>query len=242
MKSVRFLIPAILLLLTASGFKAQEKTQSPKHNDVNSALIKNEETEMNWYAVKDTTKIEIGKVITKIARTPNAVNITTTVKMKGAPSDWTDETSAKLPNLAPVKHSSFNMQRDMVLNFGKEITGYYLDKATNKKTEINEKNQEDFFDSNIYPQLIRWLPLKENYKTDIAIYDYNPKKSGVLKVNIQSTEKGMYKNTPVWIVKTTDGITDHKAVTSFYIDIKTRQLLKQEMDMGPRKMLMERVK
>lgn len=35
---------------------------------------------MNWYAVKDTTKIEIGKVITKIARTPNAVNITTTVK------------------------------------------------------------------------------------------------------------------------------------------------------------------
>ena len=42
--------------------------------------------------------------------------------------------------------------------------------------------------------------------------------------------------------KTTDGITDHKAVTSFYIDIKTRQLLKQEMDMGSRKMMMERVK
>ncbi len=84
--------------------------------------------------------------------------------------------------------------------------------------------------------------MKENYKTDIAIYDYNPTKSGVLKVNIQSTEKGIYKNTPVWIVKTTDGITDHKAVTSFYIDIKTRQLLKQEMDMGSRKMMMERVK
>lgn len=85
MKSVRFLIPAILLLFIASGINAQEKTQSPKHNDVNSALIKNEETEMNWYAVKDTTKIEIGKVITKIARTPNAVNITTTVKMKELP-------------------------------------------------------------------------------------------------------------------------------------------------------------
>ena len=122
------------------------------------------------------------------------------------------------------------------------MTGYYLDKASNKKTEINEKTSEDFFDSNIYPQLIRWLPLKENYKTNIAIYDYNPKKSGVLKVNIQNTEKGMFKNIPVWIVKTTDGITDHKVITTFYIDLKTRQLLKQEMDMGQRKMLMERVK
>jgi hypothetical protein len=242
MKSIRFFIPAILLFFSASVLNAQEKIQTPKHNDVNSALIKNEETEMNWYAVKDTTKIEIGKVITKISRAANEVNITTTVKMKGAPADWTDETSAKLPNLAPVKHSSFNMQRDMVLNFGKEVTGYYLDKASNKKTEINEKTSEDFFDSNIYPQLIRWLPLKENYKTNIAIYDYNPKKSGVLKVNIQNTEKGMFKNIPVWIVKTTDGITDHKVITTFYIDLKTRQLLKQEMDMGPRKMLMERVK
>lgn len=52
----------------------------------------------------------------------------------------------------------------------------------------------------------------------------------------------MFKNIPVWIVKTTDGITDHKVITTFYIDLKTRQLLKQEMDMGQRKMLMERVK
>ncbi|WP_407488792.1 hypothetical protein [Elizabethkingia anophelis] len=52
----------------------------------------------------------------------------------------------------------------------------------------------------------------------------------------------MFKNTPVWIVKITDVITDHKVITTFYIDIKTRQLLKQEMDIGPRKMLMERVK
>lgn len=144
MKSIRFFIPAILLFFSASVLNAQEKIQTPKHNDVNSALIKNEETEMNWYAVKDTTKIEIGKVITKISRAANEVNITTTVKMKGAPADWTDETSAKLPNLAPVKHSSFNMQRDMVLNFGKEVTGYYLDKASNKKRRLMRKLRKTF--------------------------------------------------------------------------------------------------
>ena len=64
--------------------------------------------------------------------------------MKGAPSDWTDETSAKLPKLAPVKHSSFNMQRDMVLNFGKEVTGYYLDKTTNKKLRLMRKLRKTF--------------------------------------------------------------------------------------------------
>ncbi|MDQ8747270.1 MULTISPECIES: hypothetical protein [Elizabethkingia] len=52
----------------------------------------------------------------------------------------------------------------------------------------------------------------------------------------------MFKNIPVWIVKTADGITNHKVITTFYIDLKTHQLLKQKMDMGPRKMLMEKVK
>ncbi|AQX11360.1 hypothetical protein KRE40_12785 [Elizabethkingia meningoseptica] len=241
MKSVKFLIPVILLLSIASPLSGQEKSQSPKSNDVNTALIKNEESEMDWYVLMDTTKKEIGKVFTKTSRTADQLNITTTVKMNGMP-DWVDETTAGLPKLNPVKHSSFNMQRDMVLNFGKQVTGYYLDKATNQKTEINETPNEDYFDSNIYPQLIRWLPLKENYKTVFTIFDYNPKsKTGVLTAHIQDTQKGIYKNTPVWIVKVLDDISENKITTTFYIDTKTRQLLKQEVDMGPRKMVMEKV-
>ena len=45
----------------------------------------------------------------------------------------------------------------------------------------------------------------------------------------------MYKNTPVWIVKTTDGITDHKAVTSFFILIPKHASLETGNRYGTKK-------
>ena len=78
--------------------------------------------------------------------------------------------------------------------------------------------------------MIIFLICIENYKKEKLLYI------------IQNAEKEMFKNIPVWIVKTADGITNHKVITTFYIDLKTHQLLKQKMDMGPRKMLMEKVK
>ncbi len=67
----------------------------------------------------------------------------------------------------------------MVLQFVEKITGYYLDKQTGTTTQISEKTEAPFFDSNFYPQLLRLLPLKKNYATTISIFDYNPKsKSG----------------------------------------------------------------
>ncbi|OXA85900.1 DUF3108 domain-containing protein [Flavobacterium hercynium] len=236
-----------LLLLTAAfsllflTSNAQKKAQSPSQNEIIESRIKNEEYEMNWFAVRDTTKMEIGKVFTKISKTKNTLTITTTVKMKNKP-DWIDETIAELTKLKAVKHTSVNMQRDIELNFGKQTTGFYLDKIRNKKTEINEETTGDFFDSNLYPQIIRWLPLKENYKTEISIFDYNPmKKTGILKANITNTQKGSYANKSVWIVTVTDDISDNKVINTYYFDSKTNQLLKQEIDMGANKMLFEKV-
>ena len=234
-----------LLLIAAFSFicltlKAQEKPQSPKHNEIIESLIKNEEYQMNWFALRDTVKMEIGKVFTKITKTKNTLKVTTTVKMKDKP-DWVDETIAELPKLQPVKHTSVNTQRDITLNFGKQTTGYYLDKTGNKKTDIKEKTDGDFFDSNLYPQLIRWFPLKENYKTEITIFDYNPiTKAGILKANITNTKKGIYANKSVWIVTVTDGISQNKVINTYYIDSETNQFLKQEIDMGARKMILEK--
>ncbi|WP_427874391.1 hypothetical protein [Flavobacterium sp. MMS24-S5] len=239
MKSL-FLLYAGLFLLCFTA-NAQEKTQSPDHNEIIKKLIKNEEYEMNWFAVRDTAKIEIGKVFTKIAKTKNTIKVTTTVKMKNMP-DWVDETVAELPNLNPVKHTSVNTQRDIELNFGKQTTGYYLDKKDNKKIDIKEETIGSFFDSNIYPQIIRWLPLKENYKTEITIFDYNlVTKAAILKANITNTKKGFLAGKSVWIVTVTDGISQNKTINTYYIDSQTNQFLKQEIDMGKNKMIMEKV-
>lgn len=236
------LLPLLLFLQPALS-SAQQTVQTPEKNQVDRSLIKNEDYSMAWYALKDTAKVEIGNIDNKILKSGNRITVMTTVKMKNMP-DWKDETVAEFPGFAPVKHTSFNVQRDMLLDFGKKntVTGYYLDKAQNKKTEISETTNGKFFDSNLYTQLIRWLPLKEGYTTEMAIFDYNPASGkGIMKAYVTGTKKGMYKNKPVWIVSVTDDISQKKAVSTYFIDSKTRELLKQEVDMGPRKMVMERL-
>ncbi|WP_294276807.1 hypothetical protein [uncultured Chryseobacterium sp.] len=234
---------SVLLFLQPVFSNAQQTVQTPKKNQVDGSLIKNEVYSMIWYALKDTAKVEIGKVETQILKSGKNITVSSTVKMKNMP-DWKDETVAEFSNFSPVKHTSFNVQRDILLDFGKEntVTGYYLDKTKNNRTEINETTEGKFFDSNLYTQLIRWLPLKEGYTTEMAIFDYNPASGkGIMKAYITGTKKGTYKNKPVWMVSVTDDISQQKAVSTYYIDSKTRELLKQEIDMGPRKMVMERL-
>ncbi|MBK1897623.1 DUF3108 domain-containing protein [Chryseobacterium paridis] len=241
MKSISFLCSVFMITLCSSLLNAQIQVQTPEKNEIISSQIKNGQETMIWYALKGDTKIEIGKISTEITRNNKTVNVKTTVKMADKP-DWIDETIAELPQLKPVKHTSFNTQRDMVLNFGKTVTGYYTDKTTNTKTEINEKVEGSFFDSNLYPQIIRWLPLKEGYKTDIAIFDYNPKASiGAMKAHVIDTQKGTFQNKEVWIISVTDDISNNAVKMAFYIDTKSNQMLKQEMDAGGRKMIMERI-
>jgi hypothetical protein len=146
----------------------------------------------------------------------------TTVKMKQFTSFWTDTSIAELPSLSPVYHSSYNSQRDMVLKFGPVVTGYYNDLMKKENFIISDTTHSPYFDSNLYPAIIRWLPLKEGYSSSMAIYDYNPRgKIGVLKATIQSVSKDslmMPKSgkQPVWVVKVADDIAEGSLSTLLY--------------------------
>ncbi|WP_156109141.1 hypothetical protein [Polaribacter sp. Hel1_85] len=198
---------------------------------------------MNWFMEIDTSKIEIGKVKTEIKRIKNNISIITSVKLNQVQTKWIDSTLARVSDLKPIYHSSYNQQRDMVLNFDEEVTGYYFDKKTNIKSEISEITTGSYFDSNIYPQLIRWLPLNNEYHKTISIFDYNPStKTGIIKAFIKNVEKGKMPGNgdrDVWIVKMTDDISDNKAIMTFYIDSNNRQIIRQEVDIQGRKMVMQ---
>lgn len=233
-----------LLILSSANFFAQNLL-SPENSGINSKLIKDETTEAVWYAEKADTKIEIGTIITEIKRL-NKTNllIKTMVKMKQTPdAKWTDSTLVKTSNFAPIYHSSYNVNRDMALKSGKDkVTGYYLDKKSQKKDMI-EIPAAHYFDSSSYAMLIRYLPLKENYTAEISIFDYNPKseKKGMMKAYILDTQKTEYKGKPVWIVKTNDDISGKTSTTTYYIDTTTRKIIKQDMDMAGRKMSLEMI-
>ncbi|MGE8554795.1 MAG: hypothetical protein ACN6OB_12815 [Chryseobacterium jejuense] len=233
-----------LLLISSTHFFSQELL-SPQNAAINSKLIKDETSEALWYADNAGSKTEIGSIITELKKLNKTdLLIRTTVKLKQAPdAKWTDSTLVKTSDFTPIYHSSYNMMRDMVLKSGKDkVSGYYLDKKSQKKDSI-EIPATHYFDSSSYAMLIRFLPLKENYTTEISIFDYNPKseKKGLMKAYILDTQKAEYKGKPVWAVKTNDDISNRASIVTYYIDPETRKIVKQEMDMGGRKMFLEMI-
>ncbi|PQB03323.1 hypothetical protein BST83_18655 [Polaribacter filamentus] len=236
------LLTALLVFISLSSF-GQESTITPLNNSFDSELIKNENYEMTWSIEMDTTKLEIGKIKTEIKKIKNRVLIITSVKMKQVPTKWVDTTIAHINSLKPIYHSSYNRQRDVVLNYDEIVTGYYFDKNTNTKSEISETTSGSYFDSNMYPQLIRWLPLHNGYQKTISIFDYNPSaKTGVIKAFIKNVEEGKMPGNgdrDVWIVKVTDDIMDDKGIMTFYIDINNRQVIRQEVYIQAGKMILE---
>jgi len=236
----------IVLLTFGSSFLGYSQNQplSPNNNTADTSLVQPESSNMNWYIVQDTVKVLIGKVNTQIKKDKKNLYVVTTVDMTQATTKWVDTTIVSIKNFKPIYHSSYNQQRDMVLNFDSKVTGYYFDKKTDTKTAINETTTKPYFDSNFYPQLIRFLPLTEGYKNTIAIFDYNPTTStGVITATIKNTELAILnlngQETKVWKVQTTDDISKNQTISTYYIDVITRKTLKHDIAFNGRLMTME---
>ncbi|MEG0926376.1 DUF3108 domain-containing protein [Chryseobacterium sp.] len=235
----------IFLLLVSTTHFFSQQLLTPKNVNINSKLIKDETSEAVWYTENAGSKTEIGSIITEFKKlSKNDLLIKTTVKMKQMPdASWVDSAIVKTANFQPVQHSSYNMMRNMALIYNKgKVTGYYLDKKTQQKEDI-EIPAENYFDSSSYPMLLRFFPLKENSTAELSIFDYNPRaKKGVIKAYILDVKKTDLNGKKVWAVKTTDDISDKTTIVTYYIDPETRKMMRQDIDMNGRKMYMETIK
>ncbi|MCW5516942.1 hypothetical protein [Muriicola sp. Z0-33] len=244
MKKLLYIL--MITLMTYMQVSSQETPLNPLNNSADNSLIKSENSKMTWFMIKDSIKMPIGNIETIINKDKAKIYIVTIVNMEQSSIKWIDSTVVQTKNFKPIYHSSNNQQRDMVLKFGEKISGYYLDKQTGVKTQISEEVHKPFFDSNFYPQLIRLLPLKNGYSNTISIFDYNPKtKTGVITATVKNTEETTInfngKKTEVFKVHASDDISNNSTQSTYYIDVSTRKILKQEIDFGGRKMLMELV-
>lgn len=238
-----------LLLLTVIGLTGNAQTLlTPSKKSFDKKWIRPVNYQMTWYAQKDTTKLEIGHVTTKISIEKSNLIIVTQVNLKNVREPWVDSTVANLKDLRPIRHTSYNRQRDMALDFGKIVTGFYNDKIKNNRTIVNDTTRSEYFDSNIYPILIGWLPLKNNYKQDISIYDYNASsKIGVIKASIRNVSSSTYQSDKngirnVWVVQVSDEIgSDVNGMSTYYFDKEDRKLWKQESIANGRKIMMKLV-
>lgn len=242
---MKTVIASILTFITLTG--TAQNNLMPGKKSFEKKWIKPEKYQMTWFALKDTVKFELGEVLTQVLTGKKNITIVTEVKMKNSNAPWVDTTIATISTLAPIRHASYNVQRDMVLNFGKTVTGFYNDKLKQQHYPISDTTSAAYFDSNLYPTLVTWLPLKEGYKQDISIYDYNPSgKIGVINASLKNVSTGTYESVElgtrnVWIVTVADEIANVKNdYMVYYIDKTDRKLWKQEINVAGRRMMMQR--
>ncbi len=215
----------------------------PGNSCIEYKRIADEETTMNWYLLQDTTRIEIGKVWQRIITDSQHITLVSTVRLRHDADPRIDTTVAQRNTLRPVYHASYNPDRNMTLYFNDMVRGSYADKRLGKDLLINDTVVSPCFDSNLYPTLIRWLPLKTGFMKDLAIYDFNPRgRKGVMKASIIAVRQCDYEPEPdvlkkVWMVVVRDDLS--AGTTTYFIDVESRKLWKMIIAVGERKMLME---
>ena len=242
------LLTFLLFFFLTPGQSSGQAPLTPGRNAFEKSWIKNETSSMAYYAYRDTTRMEVGRVETEVKRFDRTVLVITRVSLKGAKEPWIDTTTALLSTLAPVYHSSTNGQRDMFLHFGLGVTGFYHNKRSGEQARLSDTTKGAYFDSNLYPFLIRWLPLKEGYKKEIFIYDYNPSgRKGVMKAFVQKVTSGTLETQrsgprKVWVVTVRDEISgDVRDTSTYYIDKKDRRLWRQDIKSGQQQMRLQLV-
>lgn len=234
----------IFLVLKSVNIKGQVTYTFDGKPDVK--LLKPASYKMKWFIQKDSLNKLLGTVITKLDKTDEHLIISQQVILNSSIQTWIDSTIADVNSLRPIYHSSYNSKRDMVLNYKLPyITGHYFDKVKNNEFSIHDTCGGQFYDSNIVPFLLCWLPLKEGYKTKILAYNFGgPSIHGLKQISVTNTKEAVYqlpgrKKEAVFIVDVFD--EENFTTTTYYFGKFNRAIYEIEIitDNGLMKMQLD---
>lgn len=217
--SITIFSASLFLVAIGAGSQAQDKFDNK--------LLKNGKYTLACYSVNDGTESPIGTFTIGIDAANDKLALTTITAIVGL-EEWKDTAISNLSNFKPIYRASHSTLKDMVLHFGSNVTGYYVDKKTGKKTQIQEAGNQYFIDSYTYPFILSLLPLTSGYSTDLPVYEYKPTNSDNMKKAVveevkNSTWVSKYTGKhDVWEVTVVEPTTNEKSVS--YIDKKTRRL------------------
>lgn len=225
-----YLISTVLLITASAVCKAQA-VLVPGENVFDKKFIKNSTYEMACYANINGQDMEISSFNIQIIPSSKTLTVYTALRMTDAKELSMDTSIADWNTFKPIYRSSSSQARDMVLHFGKEVTGYYYDKGSKKKYPVKDPvNSGSFFDSYAYPYILGLLPLTTGYKNNIAVYDFKPENSTNTKMaRIEEVKSNVYRSNltdshKVWEVSIFEEATNDRYV--YYIDKDTRRLWK----------------
>ncbi len=231
------------VIFTILAFALVSLVKSQNVSTFESKWIQSEENTMIFYSIKDSIKTVVGEVKNKIEVNSGIIIQSMTFTSKLFNNDFVDVTEYRLSNLKPIFHTSNNDQRFLTIVYGDTIHAIYRNvndkRISNYAEAIN--NNLNYYESSVYQNIIRWLPLTDGYKKEFAIYNYDPNnRTGILNVKITDviSEKYQTKNSGVrdiWqVTEVYEGLE-----TVHFIDKEDRKLWKQEVNGGKLVMVRE---
>jgi len=221
-----------ILIAATSLLFAAIPGNSQAQGKFDSKLLKNGNYTLACYSVNGGSESEIGTFTIGVNTTGDKLALTTITALSGL-EEWKDTSISDLSTFKPIYRASHNSMKDMVLHFGKDVTGYYVDKKTGKKNQIKEAGDQYFVDSYTYPFILSLLPLTSGYSTDLSVYEYKPTNNGnVKKAIVEEVKNNTYISKftgkhDVWEVTVVEPSTNERSVS--YIDKTTRRLWQVDM-------------
>lgn len=209
--------------------------------------LANECYRMQWYSIEDEGEVFMGNVDVQIVHDDKKITVIRSVFLKDIEQTWTDYSIVGASDLSPIFHSSFSSQRDLTLKFGRRIVGNYMDKGNGKVVPIDFFPRKRYYDSSIFPHLIRWSNLETGKPISIPLYNHVPyRRDSLIAGRIFEIAETDYmranETAKALSVKATSGITKHGSVTTFTIDRETRLILRMGVENEGRKSFMVQVK
>lgn len=190
-------------------------------------------TEMAYYAFSNGQKVEIGSFLIDIVSNEKTIAVYTSLQFLNSADRWIDTCIADANTFKPIYRSSYSKDRNYSLHYAKEVTGYYLNKQTQKRNSIQEPINDAFFDNNSYPYLLGLLPLSSGYKKELPVFEYKPdNKSNISKTRIEEVRNNTYSSSltgehKVWQVSVVEELTGDQY--EYYIDKASNRIWKIEI-------------
>lgn len=200
----------------------------PGDLSINKSYLKQSLTTMSFLVNQNNQVKEIGTYEIEIKFNTEKMVVNSTLFFKDSEKNWKDICIVNANNFEPISYSSDRDERFFMLNFSNKIDGEIIRKNNNEKKQIKELIKEKYFDINIYPHVLRSLPLKLGYKAIIPVYDYEATdQSKIYNVVLKEVKSETFVSTltgnhNVWKVSVYEESTGHNL--DYFIDKESRRL------------------
>ncbi|MBL7757330.1 MAG: hypothetical protein JNL59_08050 [Chitinophagaceae bacterium] len=236
------IIFSVMLLHLLSLTAVAQQSVTPGAADFEKKWLRSGMTEMGYYAWKEGKWLEICSYSFEIRTDQQKLSVFTHLKFLHSAEQWTDTSVSDAGTFQPIYRSSFSNDKEYVLRFGKEVSGYYYDKKNKKREIVKVAVGSNFFDSYTYPYLLGLLPLSSGYKKDLPVFEYKPDHSDHVKLaRIQSVKTNVFVSQlsgehKVWQVSVLEEATQDQY--EYYIDKADRRIWKIEDRSGNQHLLL----